>query len=429
MPPSSRLSAPGRFESRPALPRPAPSGSAPLRVALLGLGTVGAEVARALVERGDDLQAAARGRRLTLVAVGVRDPGRKRSVSLPPDVRRTDDLASVATAPDVDIVVELIGGLEPPGALVSWALDARKAVVTANKALLARQGPRLEALARSRRVPLRFEAAVGGGIPILAPLGGDLAANRWHALRGIVNGSTNFILSRMAESGDAFESVVAEARARGYLEMDASADVEGRDAADKLAVLVRLTFGAWPDVGAIRRAPPALEGDGVPGIAGVSARLVEGGRREGMAIKLVACARRLDDGRIDASVLLAAIPDDRPLARTAAADNRIELEGEPVGRLAFSGPGAGGAATSSAVLGDILAIARGEGSTWGGLPPAGPLAASRLGDGLEGPRRWLVGDAPGEGGLTSSLTLAALRSQLAGWEGPIPTFIPVLDEA
>jgi len=322
-------------------------------------------------------------------------------------------------------VVELLGGLEPAGPLVVAALDARAAVVTANKALLARQGAALEAHVRRLGGTLRFEAAVGGGLPILSPLGSDLAANRWQALTGILNGTCNDILCRMDLMGAPYADALAAAQAAGYAEADPSGDVEGRDAADKLAIVIRFAFGAWPDVTAIRRAPPALEGDGAPGITGVTPRLLEVAKREGLVIRLVARARREPHGEVTASVMPAAVRADSGLGRTEWVDNRLELEGEPVGRVTIGGPGAGGPATSSAVLGDLLAIARGEGSTWAGLPPA-PAADEAPVDDLGPARRWLIADPPGHG-FTSTRTVAELRHELHG-SGYQATLFPILDE-
>lgn len=405
-----------------------PPSSAPLRVALLGLGTVGREVAKALTERVDGFAGASGQRGLALAAVGVREPHRDRGMRLPANVPLTDDLAAVATgrAAPVDVVVELLGGLEPAGELLMAALDGGAAVVTANKALLARRGAALEEHVRRIGGTLRFEAAVGGGLPILGPLGGDLAADRWQALTGIINGTCNDILCRMDLDGAAYADALAAAQAAGYAEADPSGDVEGRDAADKLALLSRFAFGAWPDVTAIRRAPPALDGDGPPGVTGVTPPLLDVARRQGLAIRLVAHAERGPGGTPAAWVMPAAVPADSGLGRTQWADNRLELEGQPVGRVTISGPGAGGPATSSAVLGDLLAIARGEGSTWRGLPPA-PAVQQRPVDHLGPARRWLIAGPRGDGS-TSTGTVAQLRDELRG-SGYQATLFPILDEA
>ncbi len=400
--------------------------ASPLRIALLGLGTVGREVARGLTTAGQRHRSATGGREVRLAAVADRDASRFEGLDLR-GVECLDDGSALIGRPDIDVVVELIGGIETAGRLVAAALGAGHAVVTANKALLARRGVELERVARDRGAALRFEAAVGGAIPVLATLAGDLAANRIDAVRGIVNGSTNFVLTQMTEAGAAYDDVIARAKSLGFLEADPSADVEGRDAADKLAILVRLAFGAWPDVAAIRRAPPALDGDGPAGITGVTAALIEAARREDLTVKLVAQATRDCDGIVTAWVLPVAVPVRDPLARTDGAENRIEIDGDPVGRVAFVGPGAGGAPTSSAVLGDLLAIARGGGSTWASLPPAPVLPAERLVDGMDVARRWLTCDLPGEGGLTSATPLDDLRARLAG-SGFNATLLPVLEE-
>ena len=262
-------------------------------------------------------------------------------------------------------------GWSRPGPSLLGALASGKAVVTANKALLAAHGPELEAAARAAEAPLRFEASVGGGIPVLSPLAADLAANRVTALRGIVNGTTNFILSAMAREGRSYADVLAEAQARGYAEVDPSADVEGLDAAAKLAILVRLAFGVWVDPAAIARRPFVRAGDlGAPGITGVTMGDVAAALEHGRAIKLVAGGWVRDDGSLELGVLPTAVFAATPLGSTDGVLNRIEIEATPVGSVAFAGPGAGGAATASAVLGDLVAIARGGSSTWAGLPPA-----------------------------------------------------------
>ena len=353
----------------------------PLRVVLLGLGSVGSEVCRELLERPAELAAQAGGREFCLIGIGVRDPRRARAIELPASVDVSSDPIQLARRPGVDVVVELMGGLEPAGAVISGALEAGRPVVTANKALLAERGLDLEAVARRSGAALRFEAAVGGGIPILGPLAADLAANRWSSLRGIVNGSTNLILERMTESGLTLEAAVAAAQGQGILEADPAADLDGRDAAAKLAILIRLAFGSWPDVGRIVRGSPlggALAG---PGIRGVTPEIIAAARRAGRVVKLVAEARRRADGapgQIEAGVRMIELEADDPLAGVKGTDNRIELEGQPIGRVAFSGPGAGGRPTSSAVLGDLLALARGEGSTWAGLAPATALTVDTV---------------------------------------------------
>jgi len=337
-------------------------------VAVLGAGTVGREVVAALLERRPEL-IAADGASLELTGVAVRDVDRARAGGVPAALL-TDAPAHLVADPATDVIVELIGGDEPARTLIAAALGAGKAVVTANKHVLAHHGAALEAVARRTGAPLRFEAAVGGGIPVLGPLASDLAANRVRAIRGIVNGTTNYILAAMAEEGREYEEVLTAAQAAGYAEADPSGDVEGHDAANKLVILVRLAFGCWLDPVDVRLVASDGPGAGRPGITGIGADDIAAARRRGEAIKLIASAVLEADGRIDASVLPTLVGADTALGRTAGVLNRIEIEAEPVGTVAFSGPGAGGAATASAVLGDLMAIARDRGSTWAGLPPA-----------------------------------------------------------
>jgi homoserine dehydrogenase len=263
-----------------------------------------------------------------------------------------------------------MGGDEPAHTLIAAALAAGKAVVTANKHVIAHHGPELEATARRTGAAFRFEASVGGGIPVLGPIATDLAANRISAVRGIVNGTTNYILTAMTDEGREYAEVLAAAQAAGYAEADPSGDVEGLDAANKLVILARLAFGVWLDPAAIDRCRRGEPGGGRPGISGVTQDDITRARSDGDVVKLVALAEGRDGG-VDASVLPTRVAVDSALGRTGGVLNRIEIDAEPVGTVAFSGPGAGGAATSSAVLGDLVAIARGLGSTWAGLPPAG----------------------------------------------------------
>ncbi|HEY0443069.1 MAG TPA: homoserine dehydrogenase, partial [Candidatus Limnocylindrales bacterium] len=243
--------------------------------------------------------------------------------------------------------------------------------------------------ARRTGAAFRFEAAVGGGIPVLGPLAGDLAANRASAVRGIVNGTTNYILSAMAEGRGTYESVLREAQEQGYAEADPSGDVEGRDAINKLVILARLAFGAWLDPAFVIDRPPSLRGSGGPGITGVTTDQLAGARELGLAIRLIATSARASDGSVAASVIPTAVPLDSPLGRTTGVRNRIEVTAEPVGQVGFDGPGAGGPATASAVLGDIAAIARGLGSTWASLPPASAAPAND-GDPSGWARRWFA---------------------------------------
>ena len=394
---------------------------APLRVAVLGAGTVGREVVRELRSLAG----------FELVGVAVRDLDRARDDGLPRDLL-TDAPAHLVAAPDTDVIVELMGGDEPARTLVAAALGAGKSVVTANKHVLAHHGASLEAIARRSGAALRFEAAVGGGIPVLGPLAADLAANRMTRVRGIVNGTTNHILSAMATQGQTYETALREAQEDGYAEADPAGDVEGDDAVNKVVILARLAFGAWADPAAVRRRPPSLRGVGGPGITGVTAAEVDGAAALGLTLRLIARAERTGSEAIALSVLPTALPAGSSLGATAGVRNRIELEGRPVGTIGLDGLGAGGAATSSAVVGDLLAVARGAGSTWAALPLAVALGARAAHDGLDEARPWFVllpGTAEGPvvrrvaeatasvpGGLavrTKPIGLEALRRRLA----------------
>jgi homoserine dehydrogenase len=294
----------------------------------------------------------------------------------------------VIADPDIDVVVELMGGLEPARTLIAAALGAGKPVVTANKSVIAHHGPELEAAARRTGAAFRFEAAVAGGIPVLGPLASDLAGNEITRVRGIVNGTTNYILSAMAEDGRPYDDVLVDAQELGYAEADPAGDVEGDDAVNKLVILARLAFGRWLDPSTVGRRPPTARGTGRPGITGVTDHELEGAGALGLTIKLLATAARRDDV-VEAAVIPTAVPADSPFGWTDGVTNRIEIEAEPLGTVGLAGPGAGGAATSSAVLGDLVAVARGLGSTWAGLPAATDAAIPAV-DPLDGPRRWFA---------------------------------------
>jgi len=423
---------------------PSTSPRSPLRVGLLGAGTVGAAVVRAFLDTPDRL-APFDGARLVLAGVAVRDTARAMAAGIP-EALLTDAPAHLVASPEVDVIVELMGGDEPARTLIAAALAAGKPVVTANKHVIAHHGPALEALARSTGTPLRFEAAVAAGIPILSPLAADLGANRVERIRGIVNGTTNFILTAMTERKRPYGAVLLDAQRAGYAEADPAGDVEGDDALNKLVILARLAFGQWLSPASIERRPATADGLGRAGITGVTAEEVAAAAAHGLRLKLIVDGRRsavADDGRVDATVQPVAVVADSGLGRTGGVTNRIEIEAQPIGRLVLSGPGAGGGPTSSAVLGDLIALARGGGSTWAGLAPASERAADAGApdDSLE--RRWFfqsvlpeqlirdqldIAAAAADGFITIAQSLDQVRAGL-GALGIQATLYPIEDAA
>jgi homoserine dehydrogenase len=339
-----------------------------LKVALLGCGVVGSEVARLLGERADDL-ALRIGARLELAGIAVRRVGHRRPAGIDRDLLTADPLA-LATRPDVDIVVEVIGGIEPARSLMLAALKGGKPVVTANKALLAEDGAEIYGAAREYGADLYYEASVAGAIPLLRPLRESLAGDTVHRVLGIVNGTTNFILDRMDSSGAGFAESLEEAQALGYAEADPTADVEGFDAAAKAAILASLAFHTPVTAADVHR----------EGITEVTATDILSARGLGRVVKLLAiCERsvlRRGDGGVSVRVHPAMIPRSHPLASVGEAYNAVFVEAESAGRLMFYGAGAGGTPTASAVLGDIVAVARNrlagtrgpDASTYAGLP-------------------------------------------------------------
>ncbi len=309
----------------------------------MGLGTVGLGVAQALGEKGDEI-ASRVGRPVVLQRALVRDLSKARGgAEGVPLTTSPDEL----TGEDIDVVVEVIGGETPALELVQRALHRGKHVVTANKELMAKHGPDLLAHAAEHGVALRFEASVGGGIPIIAPLLRDLLANRLTTVHAIINGTTNFMLTRMAREGQDYESVLAEAQRLGYAEPDPAADVDGVDAAYKLAVLASLAFHT------VVRADQVYH-EGIRRLTTADFRYAA---ELGYEIRLLAIGR-LIDGAVQARVHPAFIPVDRPLAKVEGVLNAVELEGDLVGWTMFVGPGAGPRPTSSAVVSDIVEIAR-----------------------------------------------------------------------
>ena len=336
--------------------------SRPLRVALLGCGTVGSEVVRLLQTNGEDL-AARIGAPLELAGIAVRRIGRRRDLEVD-EALFTTDAAGLVAREDVDLVVEVIGGIEPARSLLVSALKAGKGVITANKALLAEDGATLHAAALEGGADLYYEASTAGAIPILRPLRESLAGDHVSRVMGIVNGTTNFILTRMDEVGMGFSEALDEATALGYAEADPTADVEGFDAAAKAAILAGLAFHTRVTAADVHR----------EGISDVTAADVASAKAMGCVVKLLAIAEREGDG-VAVRVHPAMIPRSHPLASVREAYNAVFVEAASAGQLMFYGRGAGGAPTASAVLGDLVAVAR---NTLSGARGAGESAYADL---------------------------------------------------
>lgn len=341
------------------------SGPAEVTVALLGGGTVGTSVVELLAEHSADL-AERVGAPLRLTAVAVKDPSRERP-GIPAKLLTGDPMA-VATS-GADIVVEVMGGIEPARSCILAAMAAGSSVVTANKALLAEDGAALYAAAEQFGVDLYFEASVAGAIPLLRPLRESLAGDRVRKVMGIVNGTTNFMLTKMDEEGAAYSDVFDEANALGYLEADPSLDIDGHDAAAKAAILAELAFHTRVTLADVY----------VEGISKVTAEDMAAAREMGFVIKLLAIAELIDDGQASGVIVRvhpAMLPRTHPLAAVRESFNAVFVEADAAGQMMFYGRGAGGHPTASAVLGDVVAAARnkisgsrgpGE-STYTGLP-------------------------------------------------------------
>jgi homoserine dehydrogenase len=317
----------------------------PLRIALLGCGAVGSQVARLLAEQSADLAARAGGP-LEIAGIAVRRPGIARIPGIDAALI-TGDAVSLVTRPDVDIVVELIGGVEPAKSLLLAALDAGRSAVTANKALLASDGEALHKAASANGADLYYEASVAGAIPLLRALRESLAGDTVRRVLGIVNGTTNFILDRMDSLGAEFDQALTEAQRLGYAEADPTADVQGHDAAAKAAILAGLAFHTE-----VTSADVYTEG-----IANITAADIASAKALGFVIKLLAICER-SNGGISVRVHPAMLPRVHPLAAVHEAYNAVFVEADAAGRLMFYGAGAGGQPTASAVLGDIVAVAR-----------------------------------------------------------------------
>ena len=322
------------------------------KVGLLGLGTVGTGTAQILLNstgRHPLLQ------EIEIHRVGVRSLDKPRDVQLPPDVLTTD-IEAIVTDPAVDIVVEVMGGLEPTRSLILKAIAQGKHIVTANKAVIARYGAEIFTAAAEAGVYVLLEAAVGGGIPVIQPLKQSLGVNRIRRITGIVNGTTNYILTRMQTEGGEFDDILSDAQNLGYAEADPTADVDGLDAADKIAILASLAFG-----GRIKLPEVYCEG-----IRNVSAADIAYAQKLGFVIKLLAVAKREetvlvadapDSETLQVRVHPTLVPQIHPLASISGVYNAILVEGEPIGQVMFFGPGAGSGPTASAVVSDIVNIA------------------------------------------------------------------------
>jgi homoserine dehydrogenase len=368
----------------------------PLRIALAGLGTVGAGVIR-LVEANAALIARRAGRPIVISAISARDRSKRRGVDLSPYTWE-DDMVILGEREDVDVVVELVGGADGPAlACARTTFEAGKALVTANKAMIAHHGLELAAKAEAAKCALKFEAAVAGGIPVIKGLREGAAANAIERVYGILNGTCNYILSTMEDTGRDFADVLAEAQAKGFAEADPAFDIEGTDAAHKLAILAAVSFGTRLDFGAVETS----------GITRLLAADIAQADSLGYVIRLIGRADTAG-GQLFQRVQPHLVPFDHPLAHVDGATNAVVAEGNFSGRLLFQGAGAGDGPTASAVVADIIDIARGE----VGMPFSVPVAElEAMAPGDTGSRlgrsyiRFMVADRPG---VLAELT-AALR--------------------
>ncbi len=371
-----------------------------LRIALAGLGTVGVGVVNLLRENGA-LIAGRAGRPITITTVSARDRHKDRGVDLS-GFAWEDDMTALAAREDVDVVVELVGGADGPAlTLARKALAGGKGLVTANKAMIAHHGMELAATSAEHGAPLRFEAAVAGGIPVIKGLAEGAAANRIERVQGILNGTCNYILSQMETTGADFGDVLKEAQALGYAEADPTFDIEGVDAAHKLAILAAIAFGTRLDFAAVD----------CTGISAIRAADIAQARALGYVIRLIGhadCTREAGELRLFQKVAPCLVPKDHPLARVEGPTNAVVVDGNFAGRLLFQGAGAGDGPTASAVVADLVDIARGMTPPPFSVPiaqlaqstpadPGGRVSSAYL--------RFLVADRPG---VMAQLT-AAMR--------------------
>ncbi len=317
-----------------------------INIGILGLGTVGCGTVEVL-RRNAALVAKRSGCELRVTRIATRTPHKPRPVEVDRSLI-SGDVEAVLRDPDIHIVAELIGGVEPARDYVLRALAAGKSVVTANKELIAKHGGEIEEAAARAGVDFRFEGSVGGGIPLVAPLRESLIGNRVTQLMGILNGTTNYILTKMTQGGADFDDVLREAQSLGYAEADPTADVDGFDTTYKLAILAGIAFGAPVSPDSIAR----------EGIRGVGARDIEYAREMGFVIKLIALGRQAEDGEIELRVHPALLPQGHPLASVNDVFNSVLMHGDAVGDVMFYGRGAGGEPTASAVVADLVEVAR-----------------------------------------------------------------------
>ena len=320
-------------------------GARPVNVGLIGLGTVGSQVAERMLSWQTQLSRRA-GVELCLRRVLVRDLGKRRTIEIEPDLL-TAEPADVLEDPAIEVLIEVAGGDEPMRSYLERAIQAGKHVITANKVVMAKHGPELLDQAAEKNVDIYFEAAVGGGIPLISTFRTDLQANRIESVSAVINGTTNYVLGRMASAGLSMRDAVREAQEAGYAEADPTDDVEGFDATYKLAILSSIAYE-------IKVRPDEIYREGIDGIEPVDFRYA---RELGFAIKLIAHSQR-HPGRVEARVHPALVPLDHPLARVEGAENAVYVEGDLVGKVLLVGQGAGGRPTASAVVGDLIDLAR-----------------------------------------------------------------------
>ena len=321
------------------------SSTRPVNVGLIGLGTVGSQVAERLLSWGPQLSRRA-GVELCLKRVLVRDVAKRRSIAISPDLL-TANAADVLDDPTVEVLIEVAGGDEPIRSYIEHSIGVGKHVITANKVVMAKHGPELLDMAAEKNVDVYFEAAVGGGIPLISTFRTDLQANRIERVSAVINGTTNYVLGRMASAGIGMADAVREAQDAGYAEADPTDDIGGFDATYKLAILASIAYE-------IKVRPGEIYREGIEGIEPVDFRYA---RELGYAIKLIAHTQR-HPGRVEARVHPAMIPLDHPLARVEGAENAVFVEGDLVGQVLLVGQGAGGRPTASAVVGDLIDLAR-----------------------------------------------------------------------